>query len=376
MKSNLMRLSILFLFLLGTFNINAQEDTTGLGEVLMAAEFMPLFPGCDVPQLATPEKKKCSDQNLLQFVYNYIQYPDSARINGIEGSVVVRFVVETNGKVSSAEIMKDIGGGCGEEAVRVVNLMNQLDRSWSPGKQDGKAVRVSYTLPIKFKLEDAPPEFTLYGRDTVWTVYDTAASFPGGEDGLVKSMDTELTYPTSGLNSCKVGAVQIQLLVREDGNAQLLDLTDYTGLGFDFLYETVVWFNKTKEQWIPAKRGEKDVGSIYAMRVSFKPDDAVKLDSTCVNKIELYNQSSILAFEGERDYLNGEKDTAFEKWAEAIDLFPDNAETLMLRGQAALESGDMPTACADLTRAREISLITSWYDQMLFWTCTDEESEE
>jgi protein TonB len=79
-----------------------------------------------------------------------MEYPDEAEKMGITGIVYVNFIIEQDGSISNARILRDIGGGCGEEVLRVVNSMPK----WNPGKQRGKTVRVQYNLPVKFTLED------------------------------------------------------------------------------------------------------------------------------------------------------------------------------------------------------------------------------
>ena len=86
---------------------------------------------------------------MLDFIYKNLTYPSSARNAEIEGMTVIQFIVEKDGKVSSAKIVREIGGGCGDESLNVVKSMP----TWIPGKQQGKVVRVQYTLPVKFKLE-------------------------------------------------------------------------------------------------------------------------------------------------------------------------------------------------------------------------------
>jgi protein TonB len=79
---------------------------------------------------------------------SHIRYPSLAKDNGIEGTVVVRFIVEKDGSISQPAIIRDIGGGCGAEALRVVKSMP----TWLPGKQQGRPVRVQFSLPVQFKL--------------------------------------------------------------------------------------------------------------------------------------------------------------------------------------------------------------------------------
>ncbi len=85
---------------------------------------------------------------MYKYLAQNIKYPQLARENNITGKVYVEFVVEKDGSVSNVKVLRDIGGGCGQEAVRVVKTMPK----WTPGKQRGKAVRVAYRLPVNFNL--------------------------------------------------------------------------------------------------------------------------------------------------------------------------------------------------------------------------------
>ncbi len=117
-------------------------------EIFKVVEEMPTFPGCEhITDKAA--RKACVDQKLLEFIYSNIKYPAIARENGVEGMVVITFVVEKDGSITDARIARDIGAGCGQEALRVVKMMPK----WNPGKQRGRPVRVQFNLPIRFKLE-------------------------------------------------------------------------------------------------------------------------------------------------------------------------------------------------------------------------------
>ena len=88
------------------------------------------------------------EAEMLQFISNNLKYPVIARENGIEGRVVVSFIVQKNGTLTDLQIIRDIGGGCGEEAIRVIESMPR----WIPGTTHGNAVKAKYTLPVAFKL--------------------------------------------------------------------------------------------------------------------------------------------------------------------------------------------------------------------------------
>jgi protein TonB len=86
---------------------------------------------------------------MYKYIYEKIKYPAIARENGIAGQVIVQFVVSKEGDIQKARVVRGIGGGCNEEALRVVNGMPR----WKPGKHNGRAVPVTFTLPIKFVLQ-------------------------------------------------------------------------------------------------------------------------------------------------------------------------------------------------------------------------------
>jgi len=101
------------------------------------------------PQIFTYVEQMPTYPNLEAYLAKNIRYPDNARENGISGRVIVKFVVNEDGSVSDVQIVRGIGGGCDEEAKRVVSSMPR----WTPGKQNGHAVKVYFTLPVSFKLE-------------------------------------------------------------------------------------------------------------------------------------------------------------------------------------------------------------------------------
>ena len=104
-------------------------------EIFQIVEEMPSFPGGDV--------------KLMEYIAKNIKYPQIARESGIQGRVFIGFVVEPDGSISNVKLLRGIGGGCDEEAMRVIKSLPK----WKPGKQRGKAVRVSYQIPVFFKLQ-------------------------------------------------------------------------------------------------------------------------------------------------------------------------------------------------------------------------------
>jgi protein TonB len=112
------------------------DDEAGLGsnEIFTVVEKMPEFEG--------------GEDKLREFLSKNIKYPAMARENGISGTVYITFVVEGDGNITDVKSLRGLGGGLTEEAVRVVKMMP----NWTAGKQNGKPVRVQFTLPVKFTL--------------------------------------------------------------------------------------------------------------------------------------------------------------------------------------------------------------------------------
>lgn len=128
------------------------------GEVYKRVEIMPAFPGCQDLDRRSEEFESCSQQSMLEYIYSNVKYPAAARDAGEEGMIVVQFVVDAAGKVSTSKLVRDVGThGLGDAAMAVVDQMRS-EITWLPGMQDGKSVSVLHTLPIRFKLASGKSE--------------------------------------------------------------------------------------------------------------------------------------------------------------------------------------------------------------------------
>jgi protein TonB len=104
-------------------------------EIFTVVEEQPGYPG--------------GDEARIKYLQENIKYPDEAKELGVQGKVFVTFVVEVDGSITDVKVLRGIGAGCDEEAIRVVKNMPK----WVPGKQRGVPVRVQFNLPIKFTLQ-------------------------------------------------------------------------------------------------------------------------------------------------------------------------------------------------------------------------------
>ncbi len=109
-------------------------DEKGNSIPFVAVEQMPQFQG--------------GEDALRKFINSNLRYPVYAMESNIQGRVIVRFAVEKNGEISRISVLRGIGGGCDEEAMRIISMMPR----WIPGKQGDSPVAVWYTLPITFAI--------------------------------------------------------------------------------------------------------------------------------------------------------------------------------------------------------------------------------
>lgn len=132
-------------------DIEMSEDTR-IEEVIYTDEDQGAMPEEKTDEIFTIVEEQPSPRGGLKAFYDYVgsnlQYPSNARRMGLEGRVFVEFVVERDGSLTDIKVAKGIGGGCDEEAIRVISNAPK----WNPGKQRGREVRVRMIMPIVFKL--------------------------------------------------------------------------------------------------------------------------------------------------------------------------------------------------------------------------------
>lgn len=329
----------------------SQVDTT----IYKVVEEQPRFPGCEMLDTTIDVKNQCAQRALLSFVNQNINYPFEARDKNVEGTVYVSFVVEKDGYISNAKLLKDIGSGCGDEAMRVLNGMNgamkEARLAWAPGKSKGKPVRTLVSLPIKFKLEE-PSDFVFVGADTVFVTVDDSVTYKGGDAALIAFFDKNLKYPAAFKDSCRIGTMDMTLLTEPSGYVRVLDLSDYWNLGNEFRWEAVKAATATWGQWNAATRKGRQVPSSATITVSFRPDA-----KRCPQAISKYEQATHLAEEGSKMFNEGQQEAGIAKLTEALALFPNNANFLYMRGQAYMNMKKLTEACQDFQKIRGIVYI-------------------
>ncbi|MBL7766643.1 MAG: energy transducer TonB [Chitinophagaceae bacterium] len=110
-------------------------DNPGQTEVYTITDQMPEFPG--------------GQDAMMTYLRQNLKYPEMAKEAGIQGRVICGFVVNEDGQISDVTVLRGIGNGCDQEAIRVIKSMP----NWKPGRQNGRPVKVKFNLPINFKLQ-------------------------------------------------------------------------------------------------------------------------------------------------------------------------------------------------------------------------------
>ncbi len=146
-------LPFLFSFFLLSLFAQAQD--------VLEVDQMPYFKGGKHLKNGSAEKRNLSNQKIVEFVQKNLIYPDSAKLMGIEGVAIVRFLIDEQGRIQNPKLLYDLGYGCGDEALRIIRKMPR----WEPAVKDKQPVAVELELPIRFEFLD---EDVLDGYRLVW----------------------------------------------------------------------------------------------------------------------------------------------------------------------------------------------------------------
>jgi len=236
-------------------------------EVFYVVEDMPTFNGGD----PAPEFRKYIAKNL--------QYPKTAAKNGIDGRVIVQFMVNTTGQVEDAVVVRGADPALDKEAIRVV--MSSPD--WTPGKQRGKAVNVLFTFPINFVIQDpvdkgsevltpkeTKQELDKQNADTsdkpVFYIVEDMPQFPGGKSALKTYIYSNLEYPEEAKKQKTEGEVHVKFLIDTEGKPKQVEVLRSTYQGFDEAAKKVI---RNMPDWKPGVQRGKPVKVYHVIPIKF-----------------------------------------------------------------------------------------------------------
>ena len=252
---------------------HSTRDTTP--DVYKVVEEMPMFPGCE-QENDKIKKHDCAREALFNFIYENVQYPAEAREKEIEGMVVVQFIVGADGSIRDEKLLRNIGGGCGEEALRVVRSFP----TWVPGLQNKKPVNVQYVLPVRYKLADDTSDKTQMQvpttKEEATDDVDKMALYPGtttkedSQQALLTKVYSTVRYPAEARDSGTEGMVVVQFHISSAGIVSDPKILRSLGYGTDEEILRVITELIDEGPWTPAYKDGKAVAMDYTLPVKFK----------------------------------------------------------------------------------------------------------
>ena len=219
-----------------------------------------------------------------KYLMENLRYPTNAQRKGIEGTVIVAFVVNTDGTTTDIEILRSVGGGCDEEVIRIV----KGSPKWTPGVQRGTPVRTRMRLPLRFMLGGTDPsrdstevslnavplppatdgqDLSQEGAALFFDVVDTPPSPVGGFEAWSRHLSENLTYPTSARMKGIQGTVLVSFIVNTDGTIEGIELVQGIGGGCD---EEAIRIIKSSPSWTPGMIKGKAVRTRMKIPIGFR----------------------------------------------------------------------------------------------------------
>ncbi len=132
----------------GQYKADTIFEQTSSRKLYSSVEVMPKFSGCTFTGDETVDNA-CAQKRMLEYIYTNIKYPRDAREFGFEGTAIIRYTIDKNGKITDAVAVRGLCRSIENECLSLVKSMP----NWDPGTQDGKPVKVQFNLPIRFKLQ-------------------------------------------------------------------------------------------------------------------------------------------------------------------------------------------------------------------------------
>ena len=247
--------------------------------VFEVVEEMPDFPG--------------GMKALMEYLSQNIKYPAEAHAKGIQGRVIVCFVVKKDGSIDNIKVVRSVDPYLDKEAIRVITAMPK----WKPGKQRGETVNVKFTVPVAFRLtgpepakaeeikqsdleevvvvgyglkEDSNPDAVgVKAGDTepTFKVVETMPKFPGGTAGLMKYLARSIKYPTIAQKNKEQGRVIIKMVVGKDGSLSDIKVLRSVSPSLDAEAIRVVG---NMPKWEPGQQRGQAVAVEYTLPIVFR----------------------------------------------------------------------------------------------------------
>lgn len=236
-------------------------------DVFDVVENMPSFPG--------------NQAAMIKYIADNLRYPAKAEDAGIQGRVIISMIIEKDGSISNPGIMRSVNPDLDAEAIRIISNMPK----WSPGTQRGEKVRVRYTVPVMFRLNEtkaeeiknskldevvvvgyASNENTPATPERVLENAEEMPKFPGGVNGLMQYLAKHIKYPTDAQRNRTEGRVILQMIVNKDGRVINPKIIQSVSPSLD---NEAIRLVLNMPRWEPGKDKGEPVAVQYTLPISF-----------------------------------------------------------------------------------------------------------
>lgn len=233
------------------------EQPLAEDDVHVLVDEKPVFPGGDLA--------------MRKHIARTVKYPREAQKKGIEGKVLVTFVINKLGEVEKARVMRSVCPSIDKEAIRIVSTLPK----WIPGKMDGSPVNVSYTIPLSFGLQNGQGMIVVgeagkskkqYKGEDIYVIVEQMPKFPEGHDKVQKYLEKEINKLDSKF---KIGKrCFVSFVITKEGKIDNIRMTRSTGNAeVDAKAMEIV---KGFPIWEPGIEGGKAVHMAYTLPITFK----------------------------------------------------------------------------------------------------------
>lgn len=203
---------------------------------------------------------------MLRYLSANIKYPTSAKQKGVEGKVIVQFVVDRTGTIRDCKVLRSIDTDLDKEAIRVVRNMPK----WTPGMQKGEKVSVKYTLPISFQLgKNKQKTSTAEHSNEIYEMVEEMPEFQGGRNAMMMYLGSHLKYPVEASKAGIEGKVICQFTVGKDG--KISDISVVRPVN-EYLDKEAIRVISSMPKWKPGKTKGENVAVKYTLPIYFSFD--------------------------------------------------------------------------------------------------------
>jgi TonB family protein len=259
-----------FLSILVT-NLQGQEV-----EIFKVVQDMPHFPSCDNDNLHL--RDECTKNKLSKYLSKNMVYSDSARMMGVDGFVVVQFIIDSTGNVRDVKVLRDMPYGCGKGVEKLIWSIGEKLEKWVPAQHNNRNVDLLWTqkVPLFVNGQSTPSNENIVNEPDTKPVLISCALHSHNDksectkDKLAMLIYPNLRYPAKARENSIEGTVQVEFVIDKSGKMSNIKITKSLSPECD---EAVIHaldkVAKKGEIWMPAIHKGHNVNSLYTLPVNF-----------------------------------------------------------------------------------------------------------